>query len=209
MNLNLGPGQTWSVEVIANDGTDTTTANSIQTLIENILPTPVISVLENNLWRGEVLTLSADLSSDQDGLITMQLSWTDSNGNSGQLVGMNREIILNAPGATISPTVIDDAGGKNTTNRSITLLSPPSISNFYVTIDGVNANLNWDWTGPAANFHVYRDGVLIAVVDNTLHGFTDLAGAHTWAVSAIVDGVELGEGDLPPIISRVGFDITD
>ena len=86
----------------ASDGTDSTSANSAQTLIENILPTPVISVLENNLWRGEVLTLSAEMSSDQDGIITNAIwSWSDSNGNSGQLVGMNGEIILNAPGATI------------------------------------------------------------------------------------------------------------
>ena len=205
----LGPGQTWSVEVTASDGTASTTANSAQTLIENILPTPVISVLEDNLWRGEVLTLSAELSSDQDGLITNAIwSWSDSNGNSGQLVGLNREIILNAPGATISLTVIDDAGGKNTTSRSITLTSPPSISNFYVTIDGVNANLNWDWTGPAANFHVYRDGVLVAVVDNTsFMDSPDLAGTHTWAVSAIVDGVELGEGN-PELQSSAELDLT-
>lgn len=205
----LGPGQTWSAEVTASDGTDSTSANSAQTLIENILPTPVISVLENNLWRGEVLTLSAEMSSDQDGIITNAIwSWSDSNGNSGQLVGMNGEIILNAPGATISLTVIDDAGGKNTTNRSITLTSPPSISNYYVTIDGVNANLNWDWTGPAANFHVYRDGVLIAVVDNTsFMDSPDLAGSHTWAVSAIVDGVELGEGD-PGLQSTAELDLT-
>ena len=205
----LGPGQTWSVEVIASDGTVSTTVNSAQTLIENILPTPVISVLEDNLWRGEVLTLSAEMSSDQDGLITNAIwSWSDSNGNSGQLVGMNREIILNAPGATISLTVIDDAGGKNTTSRSITLTSPPAISNFYVTIDGVNANMNWEWTGPAANFHVYRDGVLVAVVDNTsFMDSPDLAGSHTWAVSAIVDGVELGEGD-PELQSTAELDLT-
>ena len=205
----LGPGQTWAVEVIATDGEDYVTANLAQTFIENIFPTPVISVLEDNLWRGEVLTLNAEMSSDQDGIITNAIwSWTDSDGNSGQLVGMNREIILNAPGATISLTVIDDAGGKNTTNRSITLTSPPSISNFYVTIDGVNANLNWDWTGPAANFHVYRDGVLIAVVENTsFMDSPDLAGFHTWAVSAIVGGVELGEGD-PDLQSSAELDLT-
>ena len=76
------------------------------------------------------------------------------------------------------------------------LVSPPTISNFAVTIDGVEANLDWDWDGPSANFNVYRNGVLVAVVENTTHiDSPDIAGQHTWSVSAVVGDVEIGEGD--------------
>ena len=109
---------------------------------------------------------------------------------------MSRELVLESRSATIQLTVIDDSGGRNTTTRSIMLTSPPTITNFDVTIDGVEANLDWDWSGPQASFNVYRNGVLIAVVENS--SYTDspeLAGQHTWSVSAVIGEVEIGEDE--------------
>ena len=81
----------------------------------------------------------------------------DSLGNGGQLIRISRELVLESRSATIQLTVIDDSGGRNTTTRSIMLTSPPTITNFDVTIDGVEANLDWDWSGPQANFNVHTE----------------------------------------------------
>ena len=193
----LGPGQIWRVEVVAYDGQSFSVSSTSEATIANTLPNPVISVLEENLWMGETITLDASQSFDSDGLITNAIwVWSDSLGNGGQLIGMSRELVLESRSATIQLTVIDDSSGRNTTTRSIMLTSPPTITNFDVTIDGVEANLDWDWSGPQANFNVYRNGVLIAVVENSSYiDSPELAGQHTWSVSAVIGDVEIGEDE--------------
>ena len=79
--------------------------------------------------------------------------------------------------------VVDDTGGQHSTTVQLTPTEGPSISDFTASLKNQKVELEWSWDGPSANFTILRNGVAVAVTDET--SFLDqplFAGMNTYSI---------------------------
>ena len=181
----LGPGQEWSVEVVASDGESSVVSTS-SVIVENAPPIAQITVLTESLYAGERIVLSALASTDADNsIVHYKWSWA-----SGGASGLETSLLMPLSGLLdVSLIVTDESGSTNST--SITLESIPALAcpNLVHTVSGNDVNLEWTWTSSVqASFEITRNGVVVGKTNTT--SFTDspnLIGTSNYQLQTMLD----------------------
>ncbi|MEC7483870.1 MAG: choice-of-anchor V domain-containing protein, partial [Candidatus Thermoplasmatota archaeon] len=165
----LGPGQEWSVEVNVTDGTSYVLSTA-SIIVENTPPSARISVLTDDLYAGERVTLSGLDSTDPDNSI-VRYQWIWMNGASS---GVEASFLMPASGVVeVSLTVTDESGTTNSTSIIIEPISPLACPNLTQTVSDTRVQLDWTWTSSTpASFEISRNGVVVGLTNETT--FTDL-----------------------------------
>ena len=164
----LGPGQEWSAEVNVTDGTSYVLSTA-SIIVENTPPSARISVLTDDLYAGERVTLSGLDSTDPDNSI-VRYQWIWMNGASS---GVEASFLMPMIGVVeVSLTVIDESGATNSTSIIIEPISALACPNLTQTVSDTNVQLDWTWASSTpASFEISRNGVVVGVTDETT--FTD------------------------------------
>ena len=164
----LGPGQEWTVEVNVTDGTSYVISTT-SIIVENTPPSARISLLTDDLYAGERVTLSGLDSTDPDNSI-VRYQWIWMNGASS---GVEASFLMPVSGIVeVSLTVIDESGATNTTTLAIESISALACPNLTRTVSGTNVQLDWTWISSVpASFEISRNGVVVGVTNETT--FTD------------------------------------
>jgi hypothetical protein len=181
----LGPGQEWSVEVVASDDESSVVSTS-SIIVENAPPIAQITVLTESLYAGERVVLSALASTDADNsIVHYKWSWA-----SGGASGLETSLLMPLSGSLdVSLVVTDESGSTNST--SMTLESIPALTcpNLVHTVSGNDVNLDWTWTSSVqASFEITRNGVVVGKTNTT--SFTDspnLIGTSDYQLQTILD----------------------
>ena len=181
----LGPGQEWSVEVVASDGESSVVSTS-SIIVENAPPIAQITVLTESLYAGERIVLSALASTDADNsIVYYKWAW-----ESGGTSGLETSLLMPLSGSLdVSLIVTDESGSTNST--SMTLESIPALAcpNLVHTVSSNDVNLEWTWTSSVqASFEITRNGVVVGKTNTTL--FTDspnLIGTSNYQVQTMLD----------------------
>ena len=181
----LGPGQEWSVEVVASDGESSVVSTS-SIIVENAPPIAQITVLTESLYAGERIVLSALASTDADNsIVHYKWAW-----ESGGTSGLETSLLMPLSGSLdVSLIVTDESGSTNST--SMTLESIPALAcpNLVHTVSSNDVNLEWTWTSSVqASFEITRNGVVVGKTNTTL--FTDspnLIGTSNYQVQTMLD----------------------
>ena len=200
----LGPGQTWSAEVIAHDG-QAPSAPSVQSvLIQNIQPTAVISEVSSAVWLGELLHLDGSESTDLDGrILVYSWTWTDADGGSGEATGAKFTFQPVAI-TTVNLTVADDSGDEASANLFVTPVQGPTIEALEASIDGQTVVLEWAYDGPNANFSIERNGVILGEVEELTFADVPLTSGETvYTVRPVIDGTALQDGATSSVTAQV------
>ena len=164
----LGPGQEWSVEVNATDGTSYVLSTA-SIIVENTPPSARISVLTDDLYAGERVTLSGLDSTDPDNSI-IRYQWIWMNGASS---GVEASFIMPSSGVVeVSLTATDESGATNSTSIIIEPISALACPNLTQTVSDTSVQLDWTWAySTPASFEISRNGVVVGVTNETT--FTD------------------------------------
>ena len=164
----LGPGQEWSVEVNATDGTSYVLSTA-SIIVENTPPSARISVLTDDLYAGERVTLSGLESTDPDNSI-IRYQWIWMNGASS---GVEASFLMPASGVVeVSLTATDESGATNSTSIIIEPISALACPNLTQTVSDTSVQLDWTWASSTpASFEISRNGVVVGVTNETT--FTD------------------------------------
>ncbi|MEC7272372.1 MAG: choice-of-anchor V domain-containing protein [Candidatus Thermoplasmatota archaeon] len=164
----LGPGQEWSAEVNVTDGTSYVLSTA-SIIVENTPPSARISVLTDDLYAGERVTLSGLDSTDPDNSI-VRYQWIWMNGASS---GVEASFLMPMSGVVeVSLTVIDESGATNSTSIIIEPISALACPNLTQTVSDTNVQLDWTWASSTpASFEISRNGVVVGVTNETT--FTD------------------------------------
>ena len=197
----LGPGQTWTVQVLPSDSEFLNGSLAVaSTTILNIVPVAEITILTPTVWVGENVELSSTSSSDIDGIVVdSQWNWIDTDGSAGAASGthINIQPVKNT---VVTLVVVDDTGGQHTTTVQLTPTEGPSISEFTASVKNQKVKLEWSWDGASANFTILRNGVAVAVTDET--SFLDqplFAGMNTYSIQPQVGDQVLLAGAAPAV----------
>ena len=180
----LGPGQEWSVDVVATDGESTVTSTG-SVVVENAPPSAKISVMTEALYAGERVMLSALESTDPDNSI-VRYQWMWSN---GAWSGVEASLLMPSSGTIdVSLVVTDESGATNTTYvilGTIPALACPTLTQ---TVLGNDVQLEWDWASPVvASFEISRNGVLIGVTNETMfNNSPSLLGTSNYEIQTIL-----------------------
>ena len=198
----LGPGQTWSVEVIPYDDEQLEGAPAVtSSTVVNIAPVAEFQVMTQPVWIGERVDLTAVGSSDSDGtLVEYMWSWIDTNSITGSASGMEVSMIPTA-NTVLTLTVVDDMGGTGTSDVQLFAVQGPKVSELTSNVDGRTVDLQWSWDGPDANFSVLRNGIAVATTSEMF--FTDqplFAGENTYSIQPLLNDEALLAGTSPPQI---------
>lgn len=200
----LGPGQTWSVEVIAHDGEKPSTPSVLSVSIQNIQPTAVISDVSSAVWLGELLRLDGSESTDLDGrILVYSWAWTDTQGGSGEATGPQFTF---APFAitSVNLTVADDSGDESSANILVTPVQGPMVETLEASIQGQTVVLEWAYEGPNATFSIERNGVVLEQVEEQKFADVPLtAGETIYTVRPVIDGTLLQDGSTSSITAQV------
>ena len=181
----LGPGQEWSVEVNVTDGTSYVLSTT-SIIVENTPPSARISVLTDDLYAGERVTLSGLDSTDPDNSI-VRYQWIWLNGASS---GVEASLLMPASGVVeVSLTVIDETGATNSTSIIIEPISALACPNLTQTVSDANVQLDWTWASSTpASFEISRNGVVVGVTNETT--FTDspnVLGVSNYEIQTLLD----------------------
>ena len=200
----LGPGQTWSAEVIAHDG-EAPSAPSLQSvLIQNIQPIAIISEVSSAPWLGELLRLDGSESTDMDGrILAYSWTWTDTEGGSGEATGAQFTFTPVAS-TSIKLTVADDSGDEASANLLVAPVQGPIIETLEAIIEGQTVVLEWTYNGPNANFSIERNGVVLEQIEE--QNFADVpltAGETVYTVRPVIDGTALQDGSTASVTAQV------
>ena len=200
----LGPGQTWSAEVIAHDGEAPSTPSLQSVLIQNIQPTAVISEVSSAVWLGELLRLDGSESTDLDGrILVYSWTWADTEGGSGEATGAQFTFTPVAS-TSVKLTVTDDSGDEASANLLVTPVQGPIIEALEASIEGQTVLLEWAYDGPNANFSIERNGVVLEQTEE--QNFADVpltAGETVYTVRPVIDGTALEDGSTASITAQV------
>lgn len=164
----LGPGQEWSVEVNVTDGASYVLSTA-SIIVENTPPSARISLLTDDLYAGERVTLSGLDSTDPDNSI-VRYQWIWMNGASS---GVEASFLMPVSGIVeVSLTVIDESGATNSTSIIIEPISALACPNLTQTVSDANVQLDWTWASSVpASFEISRNGVVVGMTNETT--FTD------------------------------------
>ena len=200
----LGPGQTWSAEVIAHDGEAPSTPSLQSVLIQNIQPTAVISEVSSAVWLGELLRLDGSESTDLDGrILVYSWTWTDTEGGSGEATG-TQFIFTPVASTSVKLTVVDDSGDEASANLLVTPVQGPIIEALEASIEGQTVLLEWTYDGPNANFSIERNGVVLEQTEEQKFADVPLtAGETVYTVRPVIDGTALEDGSTASITAQV------
>ena len=193
----FGAGQIWTLAIYYddNDGPQQQFTKTIE--IDNLPPTANIEVLSADLWRGEIISLSASQSSDLDGVINNYLwQYSDSEGNSGTATGSNVEI-TGFGNIEVILTVEDDLGLTNTATTNLITTQGPRVTGLTAVNINDGVELLWQWSGDDTTFIVLRNGEQIG----TTSGFTFvdkpvIAGPTSYTITPVIDERELSAGSM-------------
>ena len=180
----LGPGQEWSVEVVATDG-GSSVLSTASIIIENAPPRAQITVHTDSLYAGERVTLSALDSTDPDNaIVRYQWIWPDGIGS-----GLEASFLMPMSGSTeVTLIVTDESGATNTTSRILDSLPALACPNLAQTVSGSDVQLDWTWTSPvSASFEITRNGVVIGITnETTFNDSPSLMGTSTYQIQTIL-----------------------
>ena len=160
----LGPGQEWSVEVNVTDGTSYVLSTASM-IVENTPPSARISVLTDDLYVGERVSLSGLDSTDPDNSI-IRYQWIWMNGASS---GVEASFLLPASGVVeVSLKVTDESGAMNSTSIIIEPISALACPNLTQTVSDTSVQLDWTWASSTpASFEISRNGVVVGMTNET------------------------------------------
>ena len=180
----LGPGQEWSVEVVATDG-ESSVLSTASIIIENAPPRAQITVHTDSLYAGERVTLSALDSTDPDNaIVRYQWIWPDGIGS-----WLEASFLMPMSGSTeVTLIVTDESGATNTTSRILDSLPALACPNLAQTVSGSDVQLDWTWTSPvSASFEITRNGVVIGITnETTFNDSPSLMGTSTYQIQTIL-----------------------
>ena len=185
----LGPGQSWSVEVLATDGEEAGVSSTSIT-ISNAPPTAIITVLTEYAYAGERVQLTASTSSDPDNrIVAYQWSWSSSQAGQSSTSGTDVSFLMPLSGSvSITLVVTDESGATDESTfviQSLQALPCPSLTS---SLEDENVNLAWAWNAQeSADFNVYRNGVLLGQTNQT--SFTDtpsILGLTTYKLTVTI-----------------------
>ena len=160
----LGPGQEWSVEVNVTDGTSYVLSTASM-IVENTPPSARISVLTDDLYVGERVSLSGLDSTDPDNSI-IRYQWIWMNGASS---GVEASFLMPASGVVeVSLKVTDESGAMNSTSIIIEPISALACPNLTQTVSDTSVQLDWTWASSTpASFEISRNGVVVGMTNET------------------------------------------
>jgi len=181
----LGPGQEWSVEVIATDGESSVVSTS-SIIVENAPPSAHITVLTESLYAGERVFLSALASTDSDNSI-VHYKWVWASGSAS---GLETSFLMPpSESLDVSLVVTDESGSSNST--LLTLESIPALAcpNLVHTVSGNDVDIEWTWASSVqASFEITRNGVVVGKTNTT--SFTDspnLIGTSNYQLQTMLE----------------------
>ena len=194
----LDVGQYWSVEIDLHDGfAGSPTVLSNIVWISNLLPTADFVTSEVVLIEATTV-FDGSLSSDLDSGIAAWFWDVAGTIHSGQRV----EIILTEPTTIVNLTVIDFDGGQHSIERTLTAVWGETPKNLDAYVASGEVRLDWDWTGEATNFTIWRThepvthssrlGVLEPLATTSATDWSEpmhLAGTYHYTVTADIGDV--------------------
>ena len=204
----LGPGQIWSVEVLATDGEEAGVSSTSIT-ISNAPPTAIITVLTEYAYAGERVQLTASTSSDPDNrIVAYQWSWSSSQAGPSSTSGTDVSFLMPLSGSvSITLVVTDESGATDESTfviQSLQALPCPSLTS---SLEDENVNLAWAWNAQeSADFNVYRNGVLLGQTNQT--SFTDtpsILGLTTYKLTVTIGDRTL-ESDCQSPLTQITVD---
>ena len=204
----LGPGQIWSVEVLATDGEEAGVSSTSIT-ISNAPPTAIITVLTEYAYAGERVQLTASTSSDPDNrIVAYQWSWSSSQAGQSSTSGTDVSFLMPLSGSvSITLVVTDESGATDESTfviQSLQALPCPSLTS---SLEDENVNLAWAWNAQeSADFNVYRNGVLLGQTNQT--SFTDtpsILGLTTYKLTVTIGDRTL-ESDCQSPLTQITID---
>ena len=181
----LGPGQEWSVEVVATDG-ESSVLSTASVFINNAPPVSQITVLTASLYAGERVMLSASQSTDSDNSI-VRYQWILANEIQ---TGVDASFLLPASGSIeVSLAVTDESGATNTTNLTLDTIPALPCPSLTQTLSGGAVQLDWTWTSSTRpSFEVSRNGVVLGTTnETTFEDSPNLIGTSTYQIQTILD----------------------
>jgi hypothetical protein len=194
----LDVGQYWSVEIDLHDGfAGSPTVLSNIVWISNLLPTADFVTSEVVLIEATTV-FDGSLSSDLDSGIAAWFWDVAGTIHSGQRV----EIIITEPTTIVNLTVIDFDGGQHSIERTLTAVWGETPNNLDAYVASGEVRLDWDWTGEATNFTIWRThepvthssglGVLEPLATTSATDWAEpmhLAGTYHYTVTADIGDV--------------------
>jgi hypothetical protein len=168
----LEPGQEWTVTITANDPWGLSSNASASITIVNLDPEASWSTNPEPPVPGAMVNFDASTSSDPDGAVTTWLWAIDGIELSGQSV----EVPLGGGDHVVRLTVIDDMGGSNSAQSTLSFGSVESVESLEASLDGTQVSLDWTWSGSPAEFRIYRSTSPITSVV----GLTAMDEAPAW-----------------------------
>ncbi len=197
----LGPGQEWSVEVVATDG-EGTVVSTTSIIVENAPPSAQISVLTESLYAGERVILSALDSTDPDNsIVRYQWIWTNGVGS-----GVETSFLMpTSDSIEVSLMVTDESGATNTTLLTLETIAALACPNLTQTVSGSNVQLDWTWASSVpASFEISRNGVVVGVTNTTtFNDVPSLTGTSTYQVQTMLDDRILESSCQSPVVDAV------
>lgn len=181
----LAPGQTWTLEAQASDGSLNSSRTESSYTVPNLLPNAVIEVRSTNQWVNEFIVLTGEDSLDADGSVAAY-RWTwDGLVRTGPVIS-----VVVSQNTEVSLTVIDEHGGQNTSAITLRPLAGPSVSALVATYDGTeDVRLTWTWNGDEnVVFDVLRNGRLVGTTEST--SFVDqppLSGSNLYTIQPMTE----------------------
>ncbi len=180
----LGPGQEWSVEVVATDG-ESSVLSTASIIIENAPPSAQITVQTESLYAGERVTLSALDSTDPDNaIVRYQWIWTNGIGS-----GVETSFLMPMSGSIeVSLIVTDESGATHATSRTLESLPALVCPSLVQTVSGSDVQLDWTWTSPVpASFEITRNGVVVGMTnETTFNDSPSLMGTSAYQIQTIL-----------------------
>ena len=185
----LGPGQVWSVEVLATDGEEAG-ASSTSITISNAPPTAIITVLTEYAYAGERVQLTASASSDPDNrIVGYQWSWSSSQAGQSSTSGTDVSFLMPLSGSvSIALVVTDESGATDESTFVIQALSALPCPSLTSSLDDGTVNVEWTWNAEeSADFNVYRNGVLLGQTNQTSFADTpSILGLTTYKLTVTI-----------------------
>tara|TARA_Y100000994_G_scaffold215883_1_gene192461 strand:+ start:6711 stop:9221 length:2511 start_codon:yes stop_codon:yes gene_type:complete len=197
----LGPGQEWSVEVIATDE-EISVLSTGSIIVENAPPSAQITVITDSLYGGERTLLSAHDSTDPDNsIVRYQWIWTG-----GGASGVEASFLMPLSGSIdVSLTVTDESGATNTTLLTLDSIPALTCPNLTQTVTDQNVRLDWTWgSSETASFEIMRNGVTVGVTNaTTFNDKPSLIGTSTYQVQTMLGDRILESSCQSPVVDVV------